>query len=341
MARCMLEVGHQVRLASYDRGYRNLCDEFDVLEIEGLSISSEDNRVSKLKTIAENLKKLPSGRRGMKGLRDLFRDYQPDVIITDFEPMTAYLAEHYKIPLITIDNQHRMRYVNYEVPPGCEKEAKHIRRLVRLMIPWPSVSLVIAFSQGQLKNDRTFLFPPIVSQDVQELKPAKGEHTLVYLTSGYDSLLPVLKTYSRESFVVYGYDRDEVSDNLVFKRASREGFINDLASSRSVIATAGFTLISESLHLRKPYLAMPMKGQFEQELNAYQLETMRYGMSMPVVSKACIGEFLYRTPEYYDALSGYVSSDSSEIKAKLLELVADDGKLAREFRHRRSTHVSA
>ena len=54
MATCLIDAGHEVRLASYDRGFENLAQDFDVFEIEGLTISAEDNRVSVLKTIAEN-----------------------------------------------------------------------------------------------------------------------------------------------------------------------------------------------------------------------------------------------------------------------------------------------
>ena len=53
--------GHTVKVVSYDRGYRNLRDTFDVFKTEGLYISSEDNPVSKLKTLTENLQKLPEG----------------------------------------------------------------------------------------------------------------------------------------------------------------------------------------------------------------------------------------------------------------------------------------
>ena len=45
----LLEQGHDLWLASYDRGYRNLRDDFRVLEIEGLCIASEDNRGIKAK----------------------------------------------------------------------------------------------------------------------------------------------------------------------------------------------------------------------------------------------------------------------------------------------------
>ena len=192
MARALIDAGHEVRLTSYDRGYENLAGEFDVFEIEGLTISSEDNRVSVLKTIVENLKRLPAGNRSLWELRDLLEDFQPNVIVTDFEPMTAYLAEHFEIPLITLDNQHRMRYVEYEVPPNGEAEAVLIRNLIRVVVPWPSVSLITAIAPGELTNDRSFLFPPLVASDVRSRTPRDDRHLLVYLTSGFDSLLPIL-----------------------------------------------------------------------------------------------------------------------------------------------------
>ena len=46
----LLKMGHTVKVASYNRGYSNLKDDFDVLEIEGFSIISEDNKVSIGKT---------------------------------------------------------------------------------------------------------------------------------------------------------------------------------------------------------------------------------------------------------------------------------------------------
>ncbi|MDZ7616682.1 MAG: glycosyltransferase family protein, partial [Patescibacteria group bacterium] len=278
MAGHLRDAGHAVRLASYDRGYRNLKDDFDVLEIEGLCIASGDNRVSVVKTFTENLKRLPEGYRALQQLRrTLFKEFQPDCVITDFEPMTAYLANHYALPLITIDNQHRMRYVEYQSPPALMIDAQVTKNIIRAMVPRPDVSLVTAFRGGRTTNDRTFVFPPIVRRAVLDRQPSRGEHILVYLTSGYETFVELLGQFGRERFVVYGYDRSDSVGNLVYRCPSRDGFLDDLVSAKAVMATAGFTLISEALHLRKPYLAMPMRGQFEQELNAYQLEQAGYG----------------------------------------------------------------
>ena len=337
MAACLIEAGHDVRLASYDRGFENLSKEFDVIEIEGLTISADENRVSLLKTITENLKRLPAGNRSLWQLRDIFQEFQPEVVITDFEPMTAYLAQHFDLALITIDNQHRMRYVEYDVPPDGDSEAKLIRRLIQMMVPWPSVSLITSIAAGKLTNDRSFVYPPLVGKDIRELRCSDEGHILVYLTSGFDSLLPILKTYARERFVVYGYDKQQDDDNLTFKRASRDGFINHLASCKAVIATAGFTLISEALHIGKPYLAMPMSGQFEQELNAWQLSQNGWGAAMTELNDTAIGDFLYRLPDYRERLKTYDRDAALGIRNKLLELVADGAALATEYKRRRET----
>ena len=149
MATHLLHQGHDLWLVSYDRGYRNLKEDFRVFETEGLTIASQDNQVSIVKTFTENLKRLPEGHRKLQQLRhDLFKDFAPDCVITDFEPMTAYLANHYDLPLITIDNQHRMRYMEFECPQGSETDRHVTKTVIRAMVPRPDVSLVITFVHG-------------------------------------------------------------------------------------------------------------------------------------------------------------------------------------------------
>jgi uncharacterized protein (TIGR00661 family) len=324
-------------LASYDRGYRNLKDDFDVLEIEGLCISSTDNKVSVVRTFTENLKRLPEGHRRLQELRrKLFRELRPDCVITDFEPMTAYLASHYDIPLITIDNQHRMRYVKYDCPRDLVVESRITKNIIRAMVPRPDVSLVTAFFFGETRNDRTFLFPPILRREVLEAIPERGDHILVYLTSGFETLLEELQAFPRESFFVYGYDRSSREGVLTFKPFSTGGFLHDLATAKAVIATAGFTLISEALFLGKPYLALPMEGQFEQQLNAHQLSQLGCGKNAREPGPEAIGDFLYRLPDYQSRLSQYARGDNQAIKDQLDQLLADDCRLARRFHEQRT-----
>lgn len=265
----------------------------------------------------------------------LVDEFQPHCVITDFEPMTAYLANWYDLPLITIDNQHRMRYMEYPCPRHLRGSALVTETVIRSMVPRPDVSLVTTFYFGPVKNDRTFLFSPILRQEVLETSPMRGNHILVYLTRCFDTFIDLLREFGREKFNVYGTERSGSKGNLVFKSFSRTDFLRDLAACRAVMATAGFTLITEALHLGKPYLAMPMKGQFEQELNGFLLESLGYGKNCPRVSAETIGDFLYRLPEYRDRLKNYRTAGNKEITFKLDELLADDCALALDYHQAR------
>ena len=112
-------------------------------------------------------------------------------------------------------------------------------------------------------------------------------------------------------------------------------FLNDLASCKAVMATAGFTLMTESFYLRKPYLALPMRGQFEQEINGFLLARLKYGANLRRPTSEAIGHFLYRTPDFAENLKTYEAQDNAAIKKRLSELLADNGALAREFHDKR------
>ena len=330
------QLGHTVKVVSYDRGYRNLQPDFDVFETEGLHITSADNRVSKVKTFTENLQRLPRGHKKLSALRkDIFKQFLPDCVITDFEPMTAYLANHYDLPLITIDNQHRIRYMSYPCPARLQTERRMTVSIIRAMIPRPDVSLVTTFYYGEAKNDRTLFFPPILREAVLSLQSSRGQHVLVYLTSGFESFLNILKSFNREQFTVYGYDRSGQDGNIVYKQFSKAGFLEDLASCKAVMATAGFTLMTESFYLRKPYLALPMRGQFEQELNAFWMAKLNYGLNLRRIRSEAVGNFLYRLPDFEKKLDDYHAADNSAIKDKLGELLENNCALAKAFHGRR------
>jgi uncharacterized protein (TIGR00661 family) len=339
-ARVMLNhlqrLGHTVKVVSYDRGYANLKDDFDVFETEGLHIASDDNRVKKVQTFTDNLKRLPRGRHKLNELRHtLFKTFEPHAVITDFEPMTAYLAHHYELPLISIDNQHRLRYMQFNCPAALRQDWKLTKNIVRAMVPSPDVALVTTFYQGEPLNDRTFLFPPIVREEVLALKPQIQDHILVYLTSGFESFIEILKKHSHLRFIVYGGDKEAREEHLLYKMPSREGFLQDLATCRAVMATAGFTLISEALHLRKPYLALPMIGQFEQEINAHFISQLGYGTTLGSIRPDAVEDFIRRLPELTRKLATYMSEGNRAILDRLAALTEKECVLAREFRRRR------
>ncbi len=91
----------------------------------------------------------------------------------------------------------------------------------------------------------------------------------------------------------YGFGREGREGNIIFKKPSLDGFLRDLMSCKAIIANAGFSLVTEALHLGKPYLAIPVNHQFEQIFNAYWLNKMGYGAYWEDLNKERVESFLY------------------------------------------------
>src|SRR5258707_12718736 len=177
----LAQKGHTLRVATYDGGVAALANDFDVTEVEGLAIVARENRVSLLRTLARNVRKLPSGARSVHKLkRELFEEFQPNLVICDFEPLTAHLALRERVPLVTLDNQHFIRYVEHERVPGRTAEARLTLAIVRAMVPHSQRSIVTSFCPGRPKNARTFLVPPILRPEILAARPTRGEDVLVY-----------------------------------------------------------------------------------------------------------------------------------------------------------------
>lgn len=332
----LLRRGHQVKVVTYDRGLKILKDQYDCFETAGLHISTRHNQVSKVKTFVENLAKLPAAKKSLRALRkDVFDDFKPDCVFTDFEPMSAYLANARDLPLVTVDNQQGLRYMKFPCPEYLHNDRRLAESLVRLMIPRPDVSLITTFYFGKPVNERTFLFPPILRRSIREMVPKIGDFVLVYLTRGYDSFINRLKHFKRERFVVYGCDTEGEFGPITFKPFDRRTFAEDLAGCKAVMATAGFSLITESLFLHKPYLALPILGQFEQEINAYLLKRLSYGALMRDLSEDAIGNFLYHLPDFRDHLESYKEVQRQPVTQKIDALLADDLGLLRQLHQKR------
>lgn len=312
--------GHAVHVVSFDRGLRNLKSDFEVTEIYGLRLAYVRNRVRYRKTIVDNLLKAPRAGRSMKRLTQLSKEWGIDLVVTDFEPLSCRVGHHLRLPVISIDNQHLLTRAEISYPRECRNDAAAAKLVTRMMTHGCDAYLVISFFEAPLSRSNTFLFPPILRQEVLQARPTTGDYVLVYVTAPSTELAQLLQRI-RQRFVCYGFDREGQEGNLLFRQPSLDGFLKDLAGCKAVLANSGFSLISEALHLRKPYLAWPLKRQFEQVFNAYYIQKMGYGAYWEDLNKERIEAFLFNLDEYRENLAGYPAQDNSRILGKLDELI--------------------
>jgi len=59
-----------------------------------------------------------------------------------------------------------------------------------------------------------------------------------------------------------------------------------------VIASAGFSLISECMYLKKKMLLLPLAGQYEQIINAHYIQKLGLGISAEKLDEEILARFL-------------------------------------------------
>jgi len=317
--------GHTLHVASFDRGMQNLRDQFEVTEIFGFRFAYVNNRVRYKRTIAKNLITVPQAAKSANRLKNLIATWKIDLVITDFEPLSCHVAHRMGLPVISIDNQHCLTNALVSYPPQYRSDAAAAKLVTKLMTPHADAYLVISFFSAPVKKPNTFLFPPLLRQEILEAAPTQAEHVLVYVTSPAPSLANALAA-ARGRFVAYGFGRDGEYGNVVYKKPSLEGFMRDLTSAKAIVANSGFSLVTEALHLGKPYLAVPVKHQFEQIFNAHWLAKMGYGAYWEELNKERVESFLYNLPLYREKLADYPRQGNSALLAKLDNLIGEYAK---------------
>ena len=317
----LINSGHKVTVATSGRGL-NLNKYFPVEEIFGFNFVYTKGRVNEFRSFFENLDVFPGATKSLRKLSGLIHNKKIDLIITDFEPITSYLSNVRRIPAISINNQHFISRTKAVCPKHYRTQANLTKAGIELMTPGAEAYLVLSFFEAKVKDKKTFIVPPILRREVLDLKPSEGDYVLIYLTHGFENLTQLLRGVSAR-FTVYGSNEDQQEGNITFKKFSEEAFLKDLAGAGAVFATAGFSLISEALHLGKPFLAWPVDNQFEQVFNAYHLDRLGYGKWIKDPSREAIEGFLSDLPAYRKKLSRYPRRDNQLLFSKLDQLMID------------------
>lgn len=312
--------GHFVKVVSYDRGYKNLSPYFDVEEIFGLKFTLKDNQIQYVSTFVDNLIKLPEAAASVKKILKMIDDLKIQIVFSDFEPISCVAANIKKIPLISIDNQHQITNTEIDYPAKYKKDALAAKTVINLIVFNAKSYLVASFLKPKIIKPKTFLFPPILREEILQIKPRRDDYILVYLSFQHENTLALLKNIKKK-FVVYGFDKEETERNMIFKKASQQSFLQDLAGCQAVIASAGFALMTEAFYLGKPYLALPVKKQFEQMLNAFYLDKLGYGKYYEKLDKNKIELFLSNLDKYGKKLKKYKKQDNSKILRRIDELI--------------------
>ncbi|MEI6288431.1 MAG: MJ1255/VC2487 family glycosyltransferase [bacterium] len=316
----LISQGHEVLVFAYGQALFLLKEEFNTFEIPGLHLEYQDNRLRYRKTLIKNIKQFFLQTRDFKKISQKFKEFNPDLVITDFEPITTILSKLKKKPLISLDNQHQLTNTKIDLPGNYKKDFLADKMIVRSMVWGAKYYLVTSFFETEIKKKNTFLFPPIVRQEVLDLQPTKGDYILVYQPSNHEGFADILKKFNNK-FIIFGYDLEKTDGNLEFKKYSSSEWLKYLSDCQAVVATAGLSLICEALYLKKPYLAIPIKRQIEQIINAIYLKKQGYGDFTYKFCQQDFNDFMKNLPTIEAKLTKYSHKDNAKIFNKIDELI--------------------
>jgi uncharacterized protein (TIGR00661 family) len=334
VAEHLLARGHSVKLAASGRALPYLREHLpDVEEIWGLSFALEHGRVEAWKTLSVNvrgsLKGVPEDwRRGA----DVARAFAPELVVTDFDAFTYLFAKVHRLPVVSIDNIQMVDRCRHDanILRGVRRDYLAARAFVGQKLPRADRYLITTFFRPPLRKKRTTLVPSILRPEILAARPEPGAHLLVYGRLGETSTaalrasgMPCLVYGARD-----GLTADEEDGNLRYRPFANDAFVDDLRTCRGVVASAGYSLMSEVVYLRKPMLALPLAGQFEQEMNARYLERLGYGTAAAVLDEASLERFLEQLPAHAEALAGYEQDGNAET-FEAVDRVVDEVTAAR------------
>jgi len=282
----LIKQGHEVEIMVSGRAEQFLAKRFHgVNRIHGFHIIYEENRVKKGSTLWSNALQGAAGLPGnIAAYFDLIREFKPDLVISDFESWTYLYGKTHRLPIISIDNMQIINRCTHapEILEGARTDFEVTKAFIKGKLPFCEHYFITTFFYPPVRKDRTTLVPPILRPEILATTPTRGDHLLVYQTGeGYTTLLDTLQKSGVECRI-YGMRRgiteEQVEGNLRFRPFSEQGFIDDMASSKGVIAGGGFTTMGEAVYLKKPMLAVPIEHQFEQVMNARYLEKEGFGI---------------------------------------------------------------
>ena len=204
-------------------------------------------RLDYTKTALANAAKLLNAGRTRRELANRLAALRVDAVISDFEPFVSRAARKRGLPVLQLN--HPGIITRFASP----RPSAFVSRLVASwMMGAATRTLICSFYNGDIG--------PMLRRELRDEVPVNGTHIAAYKKALYAGVLvPLL-------------------DDLSIKGHSFRVFPNPatswaqaLATSKAVVAPAGHQSISEALALGKPVLAIPVEGQFEQELNAQKL----------------------------------------------------------------------
>jgi uncharacterized protein (TIGR00661 family) len=200
-----------------------------------------------------------------------------DLIISDFEPISAWSAKYHGVKSVELSHQAAVSHPNSPKPLEKHRIGNFI---LGNYCPSPH-------KYGfHFESYAPSIFTPVIRENIRELESENRGHYTVYLPAYHDDfIVQTLMHFKAEwhIFSKYATCRYRVN-NVWVNPIDANHFTESLRTSEGVLCGAGFELPAEALFLNKKLMVIPMMGQYEQLCNAESLKNI----GVVILDKLCL-----------------------------------------------------
>ncbi len=201
------------------------------------------------------------------------KDY--DLVINDFEPISAWACRIKGVKCISLSHQAALRSKKVPRPHHSDWLGSFILK---------NYAPCMKYFSFHFKKYDDNMFTPIIRQGVREQEISDRGHYTVYLPAyGDKKLIKILSKVKSVSWQVFSKHSKAayVEKNVCIEPINADRFTESMAAASGVLCGAGFETPAEALYLMKKLLVIPMKRQYEQYFNAEGLKDL----GVPVLKK--------------------------------------------------------
>ncbi|QQL48815.1 glycosyltransferase family protein [Mucilaginibacter ginkgonis] len=200
-------------------------------------------------------------------LRQLWRDMRSlplkdyDLVINDFEPVSAWACKLQKVPSVSLS--HQCSFVSKKTPRPLKWN--YAEWLFKYYSP---TTHHVGFHFERYDN---FIHTPVIRSEIRHLTPTNKGYYTVYLPAYDDrTLIKELSAVPGVQWQVFS-KREKVGitqGNVTVLPVNNDAFNYSLAGCAGLLTGGGFEGPAEALFLGKKVMVIPMKNQYEQQCNA-------------------------------------------------------------------------
>jgi uncharacterized protein (TIGR00661 family) len=206
-----------------------------------------------------------------------------DLVITDFEPISAWAAKKQKKPTLGISNQYSY---HYNIP---KKGSDPIADLI--MKHFTPVDRAVGLHWHHFGQP---ILPPITETATMPETMVKNKIVVYLPFEEPDDVIKLLSPFENFEFHVSSSQpvRSKFS-HIIYHSMSSDKFQHELVSCAGIISNAGFAMASEALQLGKKILIKPLHAQVEQTSNAQALQQLGYAHVMDTLDVNALEHWLH------------------------------------------------